>query len=581
MKKLNTRLQILSVVFLIATAAVGCDEDCKCGCGDDCNGDCKECECSPEDQPITPDAEIYKTGYMIDKENVGEMEQDLNLSYMLSASDYYSLPASYDLTEYLPPIGDQGDYGTCVAWAVGYNTRTYSRAQAMKITNLSNPHEQFSPKYLFLAIDNVYKPNKCDGTYFESALDALMYEGCATMATVPYKDLGDCYQGNEKHAQEEAANYKIIRYRTISNKNLTKELVKDYLAKNKMVMFGANVGEAFMRWRGDGVFKNDSWSLGGHAMVVCGYDDHKGSNGAFRIANSWGTGWGDNGYIWIDQDYFVNAFAKYAFVMDTDDKPVVIDPDKPDPVEDVTTGFDLAALNLDFVDYNKKGDPDSDNPLWRNIKFNAYNAGSNDVPSSKNWFITCMYYNAYDAKDYGFLEMFLFTDKYGKQGEWDGNWTDKSQYGNPTNEIKVESEGYGWANFDIPSGRSVSESFGWKGFSWPVLMPEKLTGDYYIVLTIDPFNAIQDDNRDNNTLVFAASNGNPIRFNKGIPVNISKSSVLKSVVEKKPNSYTQEEISQLVNLQLKNGTLQKKAKQWMAKNPSKVTVKNITENTEH
>src|SRR6185295_13668585 len=35
-----------------------------------------------------------------------------------------ALPPSVDLTSKFPPIGDQGRYGTCVAWATGYGIKT-------------------------------------------------------------------------------------------------------------------------------------------------------------------------------------------------------------------------------------------------------------------------------------------------------------------------------------------------------------------------------------------------------------------------------------------------------------------------
>ena len=44
-------------------------------------------------------------------------------------------------------------------------------------------------------------------------------------------------------------------------------------------------------------------SLGGHAMVVIGYDDNK-YGGAFEILNSWGTAWGNGGYIWVKYSDF-------------------------------------------------------------------------------------------------------------------------------------------------------------------------------------------------------------------------------------------------------------------------------------
>ena len=35
-----------------------------------------------------------------------------------------NLPTSIDLTPYLPPVGDQSIYGTCVAWSAAYYGRT-------------------------------------------------------------------------------------------------------------------------------------------------------------------------------------------------------------------------------------------------------------------------------------------------------------------------------------------------------------------------------------------------------------------------------------------------------------------------
>jgi C1A family cysteine protease len=37
-----------------------------------------------------------------------------------------------------------------------------------------------------------------------------------------------------------------------------------------------------------------------HAVMVCGWDDSKGASGAWYMKNSWGTGWGENGYMWIE-----------------------------------------------------------------------------------------------------------------------------------------------------------------------------------------------------------------------------------------------------------------------------------------
>jgi C1A family cysteine protease len=45
---------------------------------------------------------------------------------------------------------------------------------------------------------------------------------------------------------------------------------------------------------------------GGHAVAAVGYDDNYkigNSKGALLIRNSWGTGWGQQGYGWLPYDY--------------------------------------------------------------------------------------------------------------------------------------------------------------------------------------------------------------------------------------------------------------------------------------
>jgi hypothetical protein len=56
---------------------------------------------------------------------------------------------------------------------------------------------------------------------------------------------------------------------------------------------------------------------GGHAMVVTGYDYGK---EAFEIMNSWGTGWGNDGFIWVKFEDF-GRFCKYGFQMILEEKP--------------------------------------------------------------------------------------------------------------------------------------------------------------------------------------------------------------------------------------------------------------------
>jgi C1A family cysteine protease len=59
--------------------------------------------------------------------------------------------------------------------------------------------------------------------------------------------------------------------------------------------------------------------VGGHAIVVVGYDDtvqcKNASKGAFLIRNSWGTSWGQHGYGYLPYDYVLKGIAQDFWVM--------------------------------------------------------------------------------------------------------------------------------------------------------------------------------------------------------------------------------------------------------------------------
>lgn len=70
-------------------------------------------------------------------------------------------------------------------------------------------------------------------------------------------------------------------------------------------------------------------SIGGHAYLVRGVNYRKkcpdGSVGAFRIMNSWGRGWMDNGFAWIsfkDVDILMSNYGEAAAATEVDFKSV-------------------------------------------------------------------------------------------------------------------------------------------------------------------------------------------------------------------------------------------------------------------
>ena len=86
--------------------------------------------------------------------------------------------------------------------------------------------------------------------------------------------------------------------------------IRQCLTEGFPVAFGTLLFLQFEIVGKDGIVKNPGcWSkikpIGGHAMLIVGHDD---SVKRFIVRNSWGTGWGDEGYCYISYDYI----KKYA-----------------------------------------------------------------------------------------------------------------------------------------------------------------------------------------------------------------------------------------------------------------------------
>jgi hypothetical protein len=484
-----------------------------------------------------------------------------------------NLPASVDMSAYFPPIGDQGQYGTCVAWAVGYNLRSFIDAKAGEYTSFTDA-TKYSPKDLFLSISDAGAD--CNGAFFESAFDVLVSRGVATLATVPYDNLGDCSQGSSD-GEANANSHKIDSYREIDVDVAT---IKTYLANGKAVVFGAQLGDEFMDANSDEVLDFQTFGNVGmhayHAMILCGYDDTKGANGAFRVVNSWGETWGDNGYIWIDQNYFITEeFCFGAYIGNGDQSDPDEDGDNEVDPDNVTSGLDLMAWQLFDVDYYDDLYPEeSADERWRTAVYNVYNTGETDIAASEDWNIIYLLYNAYDGDDYQIVLFDYYSDDEGVEGE----------NGELTSYPDVTAQGLWWNYVDVPSTWSCAKAvYGSdEPFNWTYQMP-LVTGSYYLVIIADGFDQFIEYDEDNNYAYYAYEDGSPLEINNGVIVNPPlppKSGMLKTGIPVKgqasdfptvktkvnANAYTTREIQAMIKHHLQTGELQQKAMKFATEN---------------
>ncbi len=77
--------------------------------------------------------------------------------------------------------------------------------------------------------------------------------------------------------------------------NSMKQAIMDY----GPISIAVAVNDAFHDYEG-GIFSGPQSSNINHAVVLVGWDDNQGSDGVWFLRNSWGSGWGEGGYMRIE-----------------------------------------------------------------------------------------------------------------------------------------------------------------------------------------------------------------------------------------------------------------------------------------
>jgi C1A family cysteine protease len=194
------------------------------------------------------------------------------------------------------PIYNQKALGSCTGQAVGFGFHYEELKQGLK--------DAFMPSRLFI----YYNERVSDGTVSEDAgseirtgIKTIAKEGVCPESMWPYviskfknKPTPECYK--------EAIKHRAVTYMRVAQ-DLTH--LKACLTDGNPIVFGFNVFESF---ESDEVAKTGmvpmplpkEKNIGGHAVVIVGYDDDK---QVFIVRNSWGEDWGDHGYFYMPYAY--------------------------------------------------------------------------------------------------------------------------------------------------------------------------------------------------------------------------------------------------------------------------------------
>ncbi len=264
---------------------------------------------------IQSEKNLHKTGLIFrDPRNNPRARQVRKILPAKKAINYSKYKAtSCDNSQYLPPVDSQGGQGSCAAWAVGYYYKTYQENKEHNRTSAAerqDAHNICSPAYVY----NLIHVADDNGAYFDDAFQVLDDLGCSSLADMPYDD-GDyttwpsttAFKGGMYNRTQAPTGYAMSYLKLDSDTAL--DQLKQLLLNGHLATFGISVYGNY-----DNISDyNNIYALadetgsnrGGHAQCIVGYDDTivtPDGTGAFRVVNSWGTGWGDNGFYWISYE---------------------------------------------------------------------------------------------------------------------------------------------------------------------------------------------------------------------------------------------------------------------------------------
>jgi C1A family cysteine protease len=225
-----------------------------------------------------------------------------------------TMSPSVDLRPWCPAIEDQDALGSCTANA-GVGIVEYFENRAF------GTHTNASRLFLYKATRDLLGWTGDTGAYLRTTMGALVLFGVPPEKYWPYVIAKfDTEPSGFLYAF--AQNYQAISYFRVDPAGTPRDAllnrIKLLLAYGIPSMFGFTVyssisqaamsGEIPFPAPGEGV-------LGGHAIVAVGYDDNKKikndnpggiqTKGALLIRNSWGGGWGVDGYGWLPYEYLL------------------------------------------------------------------------------------------------------------------------------------------------------------------------------------------------------------------------------------------------------------------------------------
>jgi Papain family cysteine protease len=220
-----------------------------------------------------------------------------------------------DLSDEMPPVGNQHWQNCCTCWGFGYYHRTHVEFLE-RGWDLTDPSHQGAPAFLYNQING----GQDRGSAFSRAMALMCEQGCGTMTDCPYDTL-DYLTWPTEQAYLNAMDFRADSafWFDVHDPNFV-SLIRQHLANGNSCVTGIVIYSNF--W--DIHNYNNVYTLAdmqgspisGHAVTIVGYDDTmstRDGTGAFRLVNSMGTAWGDSGYFWMSYQATADTRIVYGY----------------------------------------------------------------------------------------------------------------------------------------------------------------------------------------------------------------------------------------------------------------------------
>jgi C1A family cysteine protease len=228
-----------------------------------------------------------------------------------------TLPATVDLRPYCSPIEDQGALGSCTANATVGLVEYFERRAHGRFIDASR-------LFLYKSTRDLLHWTGDTGAFLRSTMGALALFGVPPEEYWPYsipsfdiEPSSFCYSF--------AGNYKAISYYRLDPTGTPPPVlltrIKANVAQGLPPVYGFTVYSSISQAATTGEIPFPAageHTIGGHAMLVVGYDDSlkitnhtsgASTTGALIVRNSWGTAWGDHGYGYLPYEYVTLRLA--------------------------------------------------------------------------------------------------------------------------------------------------------------------------------------------------------------------------------------------------------------------------------